>query len=76
MQFHIPVRLYGNTCILSKFGKRQFAQEQSCASVNDPSAQLIRDGPFDIQGGGAGIFLKKIVRFPLGAKKLKCLQRS
>ena len=32
------------------------------------------DGPFDIQGG-AGIFLKNIVRFPLGAKKIKCLQR-
>ena len=31
---------------------------------------ILRDGPFDIQGG-AGIFLKKIVRFPLGAKKLK-----
>ena len=36
----------------------------------------IRDGPFDIKGGGAGIFLKKIVRFPTGAKKIKFLQRS
>ena len=36
-----------------------------------------RDGPFDIQGGGrAGIFLKKIVCFPTGAKKIKCLQQS
>ena len=37
---------------------------------------MFRDGPFDIQGGGAGIFLKKIVCFPLEAKKIKCLQRS
>ena len=37
---------------------------------------MLRDGPFDIQGGGAGIFLKKIVCFPTGAKKIKCLQRS
>ena len=35
----------------------------------------IRDGPFDIQRG-AGIFLKKIVRFPKEAKKIKRLQRS
>ena len=32
--------------------------------------QSLRDGPFDIRGGGgAGIFLKKIVCFPTGAKK-------
>ena len=37
----------------------------------------LRDGPFDIEGGGGlGFFLKTIVRFPLGAKKIKCLQRS
>ena len=36
----------------------------------------IRDGPFDIRGGGAGIFLKKIVCFSIGAKKIKCLQPS
>ena len=37
----------------------------------------VRDGPFDIRGGGGGaaIFLKKIVCFPTGAKKIKCLQR-
>ena len=29
---------------------------------------VLRDGPFDIQGG-AGIFLKKIVCFPTRAKK-------
>ena len=30
----------------------------------------IRDGPFDIRGGGgAGIFLKRIDCFPIGAKK-------
>ena len=36
----------------------------------------VRDGPFDFRGGGAGIFLKKIVRFPSGGKKIKCLQQS
>ena len=34
----------------------------------------LRDGPFDIQGGWD--FFEKIVCFPLGAKKIKCLQRS
>ena len=29
----------------------------------------VRDGPFDIQGGGGWDFLKKIVCFPTGAKK-------
>ena len=29
-----------------------------------------------IFGGGAGIFLKKIVCFRTGANKIKCLQRS
>ena len=37
---------------------------------------IFRDGPFDIQGWGAGIFLKKIVCFHTEAKKIKCLQRS
>ena len=33
---------------------------------------VVRDGPFDIQGGGgAGIFLKRIVCFPTGEKKNK-----
>ena len=36
----------------------------------------VRDGPFDIQGGGAGIFFEKIVCFTIGTKKIKCLQRS
>ena len=36
----------------------------------------IRDGPFDIRGGGLGFFLKKIVCFPTDAKKIKCLQPS
>ena len=31
---------------------------------------ILRNGPFDIQGRGAGIFLKKIVCFPTGAKKI------
>ena len=30
---------------------------------------MLRDGPFDIQGGGGWDFFEKIVRFPLGAKK-------
>ena len=33
-------------------------------------SERIRDRPIDIQGGGgAAIFLKKIVCFPTGAKK-------
>ena len=35
----------------------------------------IRDGPFDIQGGG-GLFFEKIVCFPTGVKKVKYLQQS
>ena len=40
------------------------------------SGEIHRDGPFDIRGGGGWAFLKKIVCFLTGAKKIKCLQQS
>ena len=37
----------------------------------------IRDGPFDIQGGGGGWdFFEKNSSFPIRNEKIKCLQRS
>ena len=39
-------------------------------SILSPS--VIRDGPFDIREG-ASIVFEKIVYFPTGAKKIKCL---
>ena len=42
-----------------------------CLHIHGHPQSDLRDGPFDIQGGGAGIFLKNIVCFPTGAKKNK-----
>ena len=36
----------------------------------------IRDGLFDIRGGGVWAFLEKILYFTTGAKKINCLQPS
>ena len=49
----------------------------TCGFSSNITETYIRDGPFDIQGGGGLVFvLKEIVCFPTGAKKIKCLQRS
>ena len=56
--------------------KKVLITETAAEKLND--CFYIRDGPFDIQGGGggAGIFFKKIVCFATWAKKIKCLRQS
>ena len=59
------------------FDKDSVAFNDFCAAAIYVRHMLLRlrDGPFDMQGGGWD-FYEKIVCFPTGAKKVKYLQRS